>query len=193
VDPGGHTYPAAHGPSQNWELVPAEAPYRPAVQLVHESAAGGLYRPGAHDNCTEEPAGQKYPATQLPEHAGEVIADALPKVPAGHGEHASAPARLYCPLGHCAVQAVVDPGVTPYRPAAHSVHDPEPIVLYWPGRHIAAVALVEPAGQAYPAGHTPLHAGLVSVVLAPHRPPPHRMHSPARKVPGGQDVGRAPS
>ncbi len=44
-----------------------------------------------------DPAGQAYPAEQLPEHALEPKAELLPKVPGGHRVHAAAPTSLNCP------------------------------------------------------------------------------------------------
>jgi hypothetical protein len=49
-----------------------------------------------------DPTGQTYPALQLPEHAGEVSPELLPKVPGGHSVHPpTAPPTLYDPGGHC--------------------------------------------------------------------------------------------
>jgi hypothetical protein len=97
-----------------------------------------------------------------------------PYVPAGHGEHVTAPAREYCPAGqgawvadadpaahaYPALQlpvhpAVVKPAVDPYRPAGQFVHVTAAPVLYCPAAQGAVQAAVGrpwvdpyvPAGQ----------------------------------------------
>ena len=57
--------------------------------------------------------------------------------------------------------AVVSPGVAPYRPAPHAVHTAAPPKLYVPAGHRYAVALVDPAGHAYPGAQAPEHAMVV--------------------------------
>ncbi len=73
---------------------------------------------------------------------------------------------------------VVIPGVSPYRPGAQSVQEDAPTTLYLPAGHrTPAVAL--PGGQAYPAGHGPLQAAVVSPPVAPYSPGAHPVHSHA--------------
>ena len=70
--------------------------------------------------------------------------------------------------------AVVSPREPPYFPASHGVHVADPDDEYWPRGHCTAVALTEPAGQAYPAGHSPLQLGAVRPVDEPYAPPGHK-------------------
>ena len=50
---------------------------------------------------------------------------------------------------------------------------PDPEDAYWPASQGLAVGLVEPSGQAYPAGQSPLQAGVVSPVVLPKVPAGH--------------------
>ena len=63
--------------------------------------------------------------------------------------------------------ALTPPADAPYVPAGHRLHEPEAPVEYCPGAQMLAVALVDPAGHAYPAGHAPLHVGIVNPAAAP--------------------------
>ena len=116
VLPDGQAYPAVQLPEQAAVGRPAVAPYSPAAHAVHVPDPDKLKAPGGHCSAVElvEPAGHAYPAVQFPshdafvspreapklpagqaaEHAGEVNAEALPKAPGGHSEHALAPDKL---------------------------------------------------------------------------------------------------
>jgi len=99
-----------------------------------------------------DPAGQAYPAVQLPVQDGVVRPVVEPKVPAGQGDvHAATPT----------------PAEDPYLPAAQEVHVPAAARLYVPGGQMDAVALVDPAGQAYPARQLPLQAAVAKPGLDP--------------------------
>ncbi len=85
-----------------------------------DTEEGAAIVPGAHKN----------PTAHGPVQAGDDKPMVLPKVPAGHAVHDSAPGGLYRPAGHSAVQAArTRPLAFPKRPAAHAVHVPAPLVL----------------------------------------------------------------
>ena len=75
VEPAGQKKPAAHAPEHADELRPATAPYRPASQGPEQAAVErprvAPYLPAGHGACAAfvEPARQKEPTAQAPEHA----------------------------------------------------------------------------------------------------------------------------
>ena len=122
VEPAVLYCPAAHCPPQAAVEDPAAAPYVPAGQGEHDPAPATLYCPAGHMDAVALvlPAGQAYPAVQLPLHADDVNPPVAPYVPPGHWTHATAPARLYCPAAHAPLQAeVVSREVDPNCPAGH--------------------------------------------------------------------------
>jgi hypothetical protein len=76
-----------------------------------------------------DPAGHAYPALQFPLHAAVDCAVVPPYRPAAHAVHVPDPPRLYCPAGHGAAVALVDPATHTY-PAAHGLHDADPAALH---------------------------------------------------------------
>ncbi len=102
VDPPGQAYPAVHDPLHAEAVRPEEEPYRPvgqgpehnevdtsrpgelpkrpAGQAVHDTEPAREYFPTGHTAAVElvDPAGQAYPAVQLPEHAAVDRAAVLP-------------------------------------------------------------------------------------------------------------------
>ncbi len=164
------------------------APYRPALQLVHNPAPDRLYFPGGHVAAVAlvDPTMHAYPAVQLSVQEATGMAGVAPYRPAAQEMHTPAPDRLYFPGGHVAAVALVDPtmhaypavqlsvqeatgmaGVAPYRPAAQEMHTPAPDRLYLPAGHVAAVALVDPAIHANPAVQLPLHAAVDRPKVSP--------------------------
>ena len=138
------------------------------------------------------PAGQAYPAVQLPLHAAVVTPDTFPNRPAGHSVHTDAPDSEYCPSGHTIAVALTLPAgqaypalqlplhaavviivAPPYTPAGHREHDGAPLSAYCPVPHTLAVALTLPAGQAYPALQLPLHADVGNAAVPPYTPAGH--------------------
>ncbi len=69
VDPAGQAYPDVQGPEQAAVVRPATAPYAPPGQGLHTPATAREYVPAGHMDVVElvDPAGQAYPAVQLPE------------------------------------------------------------------------------------------------------------------------------
>ena len=78
------------------------APNKPATQSVQAPAPAREYFPATHWDAVADadPAGQAYPAVQLPEQAAEVRPEAEPKVPAGQSVQLEDPAELYFPMAH---------------------------------------------------------------------------------------------
>ncbi len=74
LEPGVHTYPAAHGPVHAGEVRPTLFPYTPAGHSEHTPEPATLYRPMGRCCAVGvvDPAGQAYPAVQLPLHVGDV-------------------------------------------------------------------------------------------------------------------------
>ena len=70
VDPAPHAYPALHAPPQLLVVSPAVAPYTPAPHMLHTLDPGPLHCPATQTAAVlvVDPAGQRYPALQLPEH-----------------------------------------------------------------------------------------------------------------------------
>jgi hypothetical protein len=130
------------------------APYRPALQLLHEPAPVKLYRPVGHTAAVAlvDPATHAYPALQLASHMGVVSPDMDPYRPAAQG-----PLQLALGMADTA----------PYRPALQLVHTPAPTKLKRPAGHTAAVAVVEPVMHAYPALQDPLQLALGMADTAP--------------------------
>ena len=92
----GQKCPAMHVAQVALEAAPVALLKVPAGQSDGPAAPPAHHWPPAHCETFEgevEPAGQKKPgaAAQSPEQAGEARPDALPKVPAGHGEQVAAP------------------------------------------------------------------------------------------------------
>ncbi len=208
VDPATHAYPAVHAPLHAGAVSAGTAPNDPAGQITHTAAPAKLYRPAGQMAAVElvDPAMHAYPAVQSPLHAAAVSpvvapkdpaaqgpeqvaipkATADPNLPAGHAMHDPDPARLYCPAGHTAAVAVVEPAthaypavqdpvhaavvrpvVDPNRPGVHGVQRPDPATAYCPAMHMRAVGDVEPAIHAYPAVQFPVHVGTDSPVVDP--------------------------
>jgi hypothetical protein len=176
ADPAGQKYPAVHVPVHDDVANAAEDPNLPTRHGSHTPAPTRLYEPGGHWMAVADvlPAGQAYPAVQVPLHAGVDSPDVDPKVPAGQA----------------AVQlASAVRGNAPYRPAGHTVHSPAPDRLYRPAGHGDTVALVDPAGHAYPAVQTPLHADVFIAAVAPNCPATHTLQADAPALlncPAGQ-------
>ena len=220
TEPAAHTYPALHGPEHDADGSPALLPYVPAGHIEHDPDPDGANLPTGHWDAVADtdPATHAYPAEHSPLHPAVVRPVLLPYTPAGHcavhdafvrpdvdpyrptahALHTPAPALLYCPAGHTAAVALVDPAahaypatqlpehpavpspaVDPYSPAAHGVHVPDPPTLYLPATQIEAVGLVDPAAHAYPALQFPLHAGVVRPEVAPYVPAGHAPVHPA--------------
>jgi hypothetical protein len=74
VDGEGQECPAVQAPVQVATAMGAVAPNHPAGQSMHNDAPARLYRPRAHRVAVgdTDPAGQEYPAVQLPEQAAVV-------------------------------------------------------------------------------------------------------------------------
>ena len=162
VSPGNAPYsPAGHGAVHALVFNATVAPYRPAGQDEHVPAPPKLYVPTPQTLAVAFvlPAGQEYPAVQLPLQAA-----------------LATPAAPHVPAGHEAVHAfVVKAAVAPYLPAGQALQEPARAALNLPGVHVTAVAFVLPTGHAYPAMQLPEQAADVSFTAAP-------------KVPAGQRV-----
>ena len=81
---------------------------------MHADAPAKLYCPTGHGfaELLPVPAGQAYPAVQLPLQLGLVLPVVEPNLPAGHGVHADAPpAVTNCPSGHGAHTALPYPAL----------------------------------------------------------------------------------
>ena len=108
------------------------------------------------------------------------------------------PGALYLPTAHCTGVLLVLPGahsypwvqlpehsgevtptVPPYTPAGHRVHAEAPVREYLPTGHAAAVGTALPATQKYPALQLPEHAAEDRAVVAPYRPGPQGVQTPA--------------
>lgn len=74
VEPAGQKYPAVHGPLQDELLSPLALPKRPLGHALHTPAPPELNVPAAHSTAVELvlPAGQAYPALQLPPQSEEL-------------------------------------------------------------------------------------------------------------------------
>jgi hypothetical protein len=79
-----------------------EEPYNPALQFVQLLAPAVLNLPPGHTDAVPDtdPATQKYPATQAPEHALDDSPAMAPYSPALQFVHTPAPATLNCPAPH---------------------------------------------------------------------------------------------
>jgi hypothetical protein len=178
--------PASQVPEHDGDDIAEELPYEPAGQSMHTDAPAKEYLPAPHATAVGDvdPAAQMWPpmhaavhcddvlplvepyrpASHGPEHDGEFRPVAAPYVPAGHSVHVPAPARLYCPIAHAAVQLDAVCAASPYRPArqlplhaavvrpceppkvppGHGVHAEAPAVLNLPTEqgpvHVLATA-----------------------------------------------------
>jgi hypothetical protein len=135
TDPATHAYPAVQLPLQDALVRPDVAPKVPAGHALHMPAPAREYCPATHIAAVGDtlPVTHAYPAVQFPLHATVASPATAPYVPAGHAEQEAAPARLYVPGGHCAVQDdVVKPLLLPYAPAGQLVHAVDPAVEYLP-------------------------------------------------------------
>jgi hypothetical protein len=148
LDPGGHTYPGAHGPLHAGLVSPTLSPYTPAGQLRQTADPVNPYRPTGHSCAVEEvdPAGQAYPAVQLPLHDEATCPPVAPYEPGRQG---------------AVHTAVVRPGSEPYSPVGQSLQVPAAAREYLPAGHSSMLALAVPAGQAKPGLHTPLQPAVV--------------------------------
>ncbi len=109
------------------------------------------------------PAGQTYPAVQLPLQADVGRPVTPPKSPAAHKLHAPAPAKLYCPSLHIVAVALV-------LAAGHA----------YPGLHAPLqLAEVAPGPPHRPAMHAPLQANDPRPCMLPKRPLGHGVHTAA--------------
>ena len=72
-------------------------PYKPAAHSVQDDDPTALHLPAPHTACVAdvEPAGQEYPAVQLPVQSAVVNPDVLPNRPALQGLNVTAPASEY--------------------------------------------------------------------------------------------------
>ncbi len=126
ADPAGHAYPATHAPLHAGVGRPGAPPYVPSGQSVQVPAPARLYCPAGQMDAVAlvDPTGHAYPAVQAPLHV-EVLSpttEALNHVPAGHAVHVAAAVRLYCPDGHTAVVALVDPVEQAYPATQAPLH-----------------------------------------------------------------------
>ncbi len=80
-----------YGPAPTWHrpehvavVAPGEAPYRPALQLVHTALPTAAYVPAGQSWAVGDvdPSLQAYPAVQGPSHVDEVAPGAVPYRPA---------------------------------------------------------------------------------------------------------------
>ena len=112
--------PGLHSPLHSAVGIAGAAPYCPARQTAHTADPARLYRPAGHVVAVLEfePAGQVYPAVQLPLQLGDGIAVVLPNVPAGPGVQLSEPNVVYVPAGQGDAVAFVVPAGHRY-PATH--------------------------------------------------------------------------
>jgi hypothetical protein len=166
VEPAGHAYPGVHSPLHAAVVRPAVDPYKPAAHWAHDPDPATLNDPAGHscDVGLVLPAGQAYPALQLPVHVGAVRPPTAPKLPAVHRPvHA----------------ALVSPVDDPYVPAGHWVHTPAPVKLYVPAEHTVAVGDVDPKGHAYPAVHEPEHPADANADPDPYCPAGQYVQLPA--------------
>lgn len=130
----------------------------------------------------------------------------LPKVPPGHTLQVARPPVENVPGWQMEAIALVEPAaqanpgaqapvqfadvcpvVLPNRPAEHVVQTEAAMKEYVPSPHTVPVA--DPAGQANPAGHSPVHADELRPAVLPKRPGAHKLHTvaPAMEyVPGPQ-------
>jgi hypothetical protein len=117
VDPATQKYPAVQLPLHAALDISFTPPYVPAGHALHEPAPPTLYCPAAHIAAVPlvDPAGQAYPALQLPLHPALDRPAVAPYVPAGH-----APLQL----------AVGRAMLVPYRPALQFVQVLDPLTLY---------------------------------------------------------------
>jgi hypothetical protein len=140
-------------------------PYRPTPQLVQLPAPPVLYVPTAQMEAVAdaEPAGQEYPAGQLPLQVADVMAGVDPNCPAGQSVHTVAPAKEYRPTAHWDAVDEIDPGEHAYP----AVQMPEQALVVSP-----AVAPYRPPGQG------PEHAAAVKPVVTPYSPAAHSKHVP---------------
>ena len=107
------------------------------------------------DGQDTEPAG--LPAGHGPLQKEDSKPPTAPNVPAGHKEQLPAPAKLYCPGGHCEhCVEEVDPVAFTYLPAAQGVQTSRPPTApYRPPGHARQVATEVAAVKALkvPTGH----------------------------------------
>jgi hypothetical protein len=87
TDPGGHAYPAVHGPEHPGDVSPDAAPNTPPPHTLHDGDPDSAYVPGPHKTVVEftDPAGHAYPGVHGPAHCDVVAPLALPNLPASHG------------------------------------------------------------------------------------------------------------
>ncbi len=143
VDPVTQKYPAAQDPLQLGTAIAGADPYRPAAQSTHTLAPVREYLPAGQIAAVAlvDPATQKYPAVQLPEHPGDDRPDIDPYDPAAQGAVHDATPML---------------GLAPYSPALQFVHVAAPPREYLPAGQPVQVddelaltaALAVPAAQA---------------------------------------------
>jgi hypothetical protein len=169
ADPGTQKYPAVQLPLHAADGRPAVAPYVPAGHALHAPAPPTLYRPAAHISAVAlvDPAGQAYPALQLPLQPALAIPLTAPYVPARH-----APLQL----------AVGKAATAPYRPTLQFVQVLNPATLNLPAGQGDGVEDVDPAWQLYPAAHGPLHDDDDRPLADPYVPKGHiAVHSAVDK------------
>ncbi len=109
--PLAHWNPEGQVAVQDADGLAVVLPYRPAWQLVQVALPVKLYLPGGHATAVEllDPAGHMYPAWHGPLHDAFARAEMDPYKPAVQFVQAAAPGRLYCPGGHAAWVADVEP------------------------------------------------------------------------------------
>jgi hypothetical protein len=210
-DPEGHAYPAGHAPLQFNDAKPTTVTLNhvPPGHTEQNADPDELYWPAGHTNAVAlvDPDGHAYPAGHIPLQLDDVKPTTvlLYHVPAGHTLHDADQGKLYLPAGHTEAVALVDPtgqaypaGHTPLQfdevkptsdtlyhvPPGHKLQDADRARLYWPAGHTDSVALgfVVPTGQAYPAGHSPLHDEVVRPTTDAlyHVPPGHTLQAADR-------------
>jgi hypothetical protein len=99
-----------------------------------------------------DPAGQVYPAEQVPVQVAEVAPGAAPYRPAGHRLHTPALPTENCPAGQMA-DAFVLPAGQKYLQCPREVHHAEATTKL-------AMKRGQGEQQTHPAGHSPEHATL---------------------------------
>ena len=173
VLPDTHAYPALQLPLHAADASADVAPYSPAGHAVHTLALALEYHPGVHATAVTlvVPVAHAYPAKHGPTHWLVIWPDTLPyrpplhsplqlavvrpvelpNVPAGHGLHTPAPARLYRPALHTAAVALVDPDTHACPALQLPVH----------------MASTSPAAPHVPAVHGPEHADDVTPAVDP--------------------------
>jgi hypothetical protein len=166
VDPTGHAYPAVHCPLHDDVGRPWADPKEPAGHWMHDAAPARAYVPAAQMEAValEEPAGQEYPALQLPEQAEDVMAAVEPNRPAAQSVQVPDEAELHWPAAHVTAVAEVDPAGQANPAVQGPVQEDTLRPVELPKR---------------PAGHWAVQVLLVMADAAPYVPAGHGVQDPA--------------